>query len=58
MMEEKKPVGVAIHGSVIVVVCNDGSVWYSAHPTHDWQAGRPVPGSAAAESDVVQTPFR
>ena len=44
----KKVVGITNAGPNIVVVCEDGSVWFTTHPASDWKKGKPVPESEAA----------
>ena len=47
----RKPVSSAVLGSLLIVVCDDGSVW-ELEPNGGWIPRRPVPGTeAAAMSD-------
>ncbi|HEY0970654.1 MAG TPA: hypothetical protein VGE02_06735 [Gemmatimonadales bacterium] len=43
----RKPVSAAVLGSLLIVVCDDGSVW-ELEPNGGWIARRPVPGTEAA----------
>lgn len=45
----RKPVSAAVLGSLLIVVCDDGSVW-ELEPNGGWIPRRPVPGTEAAEA--------
>jgi hypothetical protein len=42
----RKPVSSSVLGSLLLVVCDDGSVW-ELDPTGEWMERRPVPGTRA-----------
>ncbi|HET7600733.1 MAG TPA: hypothetical protein VFK09_10590 [Gemmatimonadales bacterium] len=44
---QRRPVGVAYAQGTFIVVCDDGSVWHTAHVTTRWLEGAPIPGSPA-----------
>lgn len=48
----RRPVSAAVLGTILFVVCDDGSVW-EMDPDGPWVERRPVPGSSA---DVVLPP--
>lgn len=43
----RKPISVAVLGNLLIVVCDDGSVW-ELEPNGGWIPRRPVPGTEAA----------
>lgn len=49
----RKPVGLAVLGTLLIVVCDDGAV-YELDPNGAWIERRPVPGTAAAHSDEIR----
>jgi hypothetical protein len=49
----RKPVAAAVVGSLLMVVCDDGSV-YELDPDGAWVERRPVPGTAAAHADEIR----
>jgi hypothetical protein len=43
----------AVVGTLLIVVCDDGSV-YELDPDGAWVERRPVPGTAAAHADEIR----
>ncbi|HEU4565806.1 MAG TPA: hypothetical protein VFS05_14195 [Gemmatimonadaceae bacterium] len=46
-MAQRHPVAATVVGSLLVVVCDDGSVW-ELDPDGRWLQRRPLPGTPAA----------
>jgi hypothetical protein len=44
---QRKPVTATVLGAILVVVCDDGSVW-ELDPDFHWVERQPIPGTAAA----------
>jgi hypothetical protein len=42
----RKPIAAAVVGTILIVVCDDGSVW-ELDPSGDWVERRPIPGTTA-----------
>jgi hypothetical protein len=42
----RKPVAAAVLGTLLIVVCDDGSVW-ELDPNGQWIARSPIPGTSA-----------
>ena len=42
----RKPIAAAVVGTILIVVCDDGSVW-ELDPSGDWVERRPIPGTPA-----------
>ena len=49
----RKPVGVTVVGTLVVVVCDDGSV-FELDPNGAWLERRPIPGTPAAHADEIR----
>ena len=49
----RKPVGVTVVGTLLVVVCDDGAV-YELDPNGAWLERHPIPGTAAAHADEIR----
>jgi hypothetical protein len=49
----RKPVAAAVVGSLLLVVCDDGSV-FELDPNGAWIERVPVPGTAAAHADEIR----
>ena len=49
----RKPVSAAVLGTILIVVCDDGSVW-ELDPDSTWVERRPIPGTAAAHADEIR----
>jgi hypothetical protein len=49
----RKPVGVTVVGSLLVVVCDDGAV-YELDPNGAWVERQPIPGTPAAHADEIR----
>ena len=49
----RKPVAAAVLGTLLMVVCDDGSV-YEMDPNGAWVERRPVPGTPAAHADEIR----
>ena len=48
----RKPMAAAVVGTLLMVVCDDGSV-YEMDPNGAWIERRPVPGTPAAHADEI-----
>ena len=42
----RKPIAATVVGTILIVVCDDGSVW-ELDPSGDWVERRPIPGTTA-----------
>ena len=49
----RKPVAAAVVGTLLMVVCDDGSV-YEMDPNGTWIERRPVPGTPASHADEIR----
>ena len=49
----RKPVAAVVVGTLLVVVCDDGSV-HEFDPNGAWVERRPIPGTQAAHSDEIR----
>lgn len=49
----RKPVSAAVLGGILLVVCEDGSLW-ELDPDGAWVERRPVPGTPAAHADEIR----
>lgn len=49
----RKPVGLAVVGTLLIVACDDGSV-FELDPNGSWIERRPVPGTPAAHADEIR----
>lgn len=49
----RKPVGVTVVGTLLVVVCDDGAV-FELDPNGAWLERRPIPGTTAAHADEIR----
>lgn len=49
----RKPMAAAVIANLMVVVCDDGSV-YELDPDGAWVERRPIPGTAAAHADEIR----
>jgi hypothetical protein len=49
----RKPLAAAVVGTLLMVVCDDGSV-YEMDPNGAWVERRPVPGTPAAHADEIR----
>lgn len=49
----RKPVAAAVVGTLLMVVCDDGSV-YEMDPDGAWVERRPIPGTAASHADEIR----
>ena len=49
----RKPMAAAVVANLMVVVCDDGSV-YELDPNGVWVERNPVPGTAAAHADEIR----
>lgn len=45
----RKPISSAVLGGMLIVICDDGSVW-ELDPSNGWVAREPIPGTREAES--------
>lgn len=54
----RKPVAAVQTTTALVVVCEDGSVWFTTSPGMDkeWKEGVPIPGSQADPTSVEEIP--
>lgn len=52
-MMARKPVAAAVLGTLLWVVCDDGSV-YEMDPDGAWVERRPVPGTPASHADEIR----
>ncbi len=52
-MDIRRPVAVVTKGELIIVVCDDGSVWSLSDVTSSerWAERKPIPGSEADVED-------
>ena len=52
-MDTRRPVAALTKGDLIIVVCDDGSIWSSSDVTSEepWTEHRPIPGSQAEAED-------
>jgi hypothetical protein len=49
----RKPAAVAVLGTILIVVCDDGAV-YELDPDGSWIERRSVPGTPAAHADEIR----
>ncbi|HEX6053247.1 MAG TPA: hypothetical protein VFZ21_28460 [Gemmatimonadaceae bacterium] len=49
----RKPVAATVVGTLLIVVCDDGSV-YEFDPNGMWIERKPIPGTAAAHADEIR----
>ena len=49
----RKPVGITVVGTLLVVVCDDGAV-FELDPNGAWLERRPIPGTDAASADEIR----
>lgn len=49
----RKPMAAAVVGTLLIVVCDDGSV-HELDPNGSWVERPPVPGTAAAHADEIR----
>ncbi len=46
--EMRKPVGITVVGNFTIVLCDDGTVWYSGNPiSGGWKQAPAIPGTMA-----------
>jgi hypothetical protein len=42
----RKPIAATVVGTILIIVCDDGSVW-ELDPSGHWVERRPIPGTTA-----------